>query len=157
MTTARGTSPANPSIRATKRVTNPLPAPTECLHCAAMVALVNNDRIYGREYGDWPWAYLCTGCGAYVGLHPFTAIPLGTLATAEIRDARKRAKAAFNPLWQLNGMSRHQAYERLASAMGISDVNTCHIGWFDADQCEDVVLAVNYIKKTTGYSARCTA
>lgn len=143
MTPARGTSPLNPSIRATARVTNPMPAPSECLHCAAPVELVSNERIYGCEYGEWPWVFLCTGCGAYVGLHPFTAIPLGTLATAEIRDARKLAKAAFNPLWQQGGMSRKDAYAWLAGALRMDDVNTCHIGWFDVAQCNAVVSAIN--------------
>lgn len=143
MTPARGSSPLHPSIRATVRVKNPLPTPTECPHCAAPVSLVSNETIYGRAYGEWPWVYACSGCGAYVGLHPFTAIPLGTLATAEIRDARKRAKAAFNPIWQQGRMSRTDAYAWLAGALGIADVKACHIGWFDVDQCNTVVRAIN--------------
>lgn len=60
-------TPWNPSRSATARVRNPLPAPTICPHCAAGVELVGNERIYGRPFGDWPWSFLCTGCGAYVG------------------------------------------------------------------------------------------
>lgn len=149
-TPARGSSPLNPSIRATARVSNPLPVPTDCPHCAAPVSLVNNETIYGRAYGEWPWAYACNGCGAYVGLHPFTSIPLGTLATAEIRDARKRAKAAFNPIWQQGGMSRKAAYAWLAGALGIADVEACHIGWFDVDQCNAVVHAINVAAAEAG-------
>lgn len=139
-----GKTPWNPSRTATARVKDSLPAPETCPHCAAPVALVGNEEIYGRPFGDWPWAYRCTnvrGCGAYVGLHPFTAIPLGTLATAEIREARKKAKAAFNPLWQGGAMSRTDAYAWLAGALGIP-VGECHIGWFDAAACARVVLAV---------------
>ena len=133
-------TPWAPSRRATARVVNPLPVPTACPHCDHRVELVSNSKIYGREYGEWPWAFLCVNrnCGAYVGLHPFTGIPLGTLATADIRAARKMAKDLFNPLWQgpnARVRSRSEAYAWLAAQMGIP-VERCHFGWFDAAQCE---------------------
>jgi len=137
--TINGKSPANPSRTATARVTNPLPMPTICPHCGGPVRLMENSEIYGRHYGEWPFAYGCKPCDAYVGLHPFTAIPLGTLATRAMRDARQQAKAAFNPLWTQGDMSRTEAYAWLASALGITDVEQCHIGWFDIEQCQRVV------------------
>lgn len=136
-------TPWSPSRRATARVTNPLPVPTECPHCGRACSIVNNAEIYRREFGEWPWAVLCSGCKAYVGLHPFTGIPLGTLATPEIRKARSAAKDAFNPLWQSGRMTRSAAYAWLAAAMGISNVEECHIGWFDVDQCDAVISAIN--------------
>lgn len=136
-------TPWNPSRKAIARVSNPLPAPTCCPYCKSAVGLVNNSAIYGRSYGDWPWAYLCENveCYAYVGVHPRTAIPLGTLADAELREARKKAKAAFNPLWQGDGAkySRKQAYAWLAGELGIVDAGTCHVGWFDIAMCGRVV------------------
>ena len=139
----RGKSPANPSRRATARVTNPMPVPTVCPHDGGAVHLVENSVIYGRHYGEWPWAYRCAVCKAYVGLHPFTSIPLGTLATKPIREARLRAHAAFDPLWQDGGaMTRSQAYTWLASAIGIANVQDCHISWFDEAKCDRVVRAV---------------
>jgi hypothetical protein len=140
-------TPWNPSKRATARVLNPLPAPTICPHCGGEVRIVNNSAIYhGRSYGEWPWAYACVNraCFAYVGMHPFTAIPLGTLATAEIREARKRAKNLFNPLWETGKarrMSRTQAYTKLADALGIP-VGECHFGWFDVNQCNAAIAAI---------------
>lgn len=77
-----------------------------------------------------------------MGLHPFTGIPLGTLATPEIRRARSAAKDAFNPLWQRGGMSRTEAYAWLAQALGIANVEECHIGWFGVQQCAAVIAAV---------------
>lgn len=135
-------TPWEPSRRATARVTNPLPVPTVCPHCGRSCSIVNNAEIYGREFGEWPWAVMCQGCRSYVGLHPFTGIPLGTLATAPIRAARKEAKAAFNPLWERGRMTRTEAYAWLAGAMGIANVDECHIGWFDVAQCNAVVAAV---------------
>jgi len=134
-------TPSNPSRRAVARVLNPLPVPDRCPHCASKVFIDTNALIYGRPFGEWPWALMCTGCDSYVGLHPFTGIPLGTLATKPMRDARKRAKDAFNPLWQDGGMTRTEAYAWLAGELGIAEVEKCHIGWFDVKQCEAVVRA----------------
>lgn len=139
---ARLITPWNPSRRAVKRVLNPLPVPDHCHLCGGACAIVNNTVIYGREYGEWPWAVRCEKCNAYVGLHPFTDIPLGTLANAPMRAARKVAKAWFNPLWEVGPMTRTEAYAWLAQAMGIANVEECHIGWFDIAQCQAVVAAV---------------
>lgn len=143
-TPAPTVTPACPSRRATARVKDPLPVPAECPHCAGAIGLVSNAAIYGREFGEWPFAYLCASadCGAYVGLHPFTALPLGTLATAPMREARKRAKAAFNPLWQSGRMRRAEAYQWLADELGI-EASRCHIGMFDVAQCEATVAAID--------------
>lgn len=127
-------TPWNPSKRATARVKNPLPAPEVC-KCGGKVELVKNSEIYGREYGEWPWAYFCRDCDSYVGLHPFTNIPLGTLADKETREARKDAKNPFERLFKSGRMTRNEAYQALAKKMGI-DVGECHFGWFDIDQCK---------------------
>lgn len=137
-------TPWNPSRKAIARVTNPLPAPEECPYCEGKVELVSNAEIYGRAYGEWPWAYRCSTkvCGAYVGLHPFTAIPLGTLAHAELRKWRSAAKDAFNPKWDADesDMTRSEAYAWLAKQLRI-DLGDCHIGWFDVAMCERVIAA----------------
>jgi hypothetical protein len=142
-------TPWNPSRRAIARVKDVLPAPTVCPHCGSAVKIVRNSEIYnGQEYGEWPWAYKCDGnfCDAYVGMHPFTNIPLGTLATHAMRDARKKAKAAFQPLWESGGMKRTEAYAWLAAQLGIA-VASCHIGWFDVEQCNRVVEACKAIRR----------
>lgn len=122
------------SRRALKRVKNPLPAPDFCRYCAGQVELVNNSAIYGREFGDWPYAYRCEDCKSYVGLHPNTDIPLGTLATAQLRKDRNLSKDMFHKLKDQRGFSRSQAYQWLAGKMGI-EVGVCHFGWFDQDEC----------------------
>lgn len=136
LTFVRGKHPTLPSKTATARVTNPLPVPDACPYCSSSVKLVCNRVIYGSEYGDWPFAYRCThtACGAYVGLHPFTAIPLGTLANAATRDARKAAKEVFGQVVYKHRMDRTEAYRWLARTMGL-DVGECHFGWFDEPTC----------------------
>ncbi|MCM2547619.1 zinc-finger-containing protein [Burkholderia glumae] len=141
-------TPWNPSRRAIKRVLNPLPAPTVCRFCGGKVEIVRNSQIYhGRDYGEWPWAYLCGDCRAYVGMHPFTAIPLGTLADGPTREARKRAKAAFNPLWETGGMTRTAAYSWLAARLDIV-FGECHVGWFDVAMCDRVVEVCSHYTST---------
>lgn len=138
------TSPLRPSAKAEARVTNPLPAPTTCPNCFGPVSLVNNAEIYGKSYGDWPWAYRCDDrqCNTHIGLHPYTAIPLGTMANAELRAARMAVKVVFNPIWQGGvgsyGIARSKAYAWLAAQMGIP-VARCHIGWFDVHMCNRAV------------------
>jgi hypothetical protein len=122
------------SRKALKRVKDPLPAPEVCRYCGGAVELVSNGAIYRREYGEWPYAYLCRPCDAYVGLHPQTDIPLGTLANAELRDVRKNSKALFHKLMELRGWSRNRAYARLAEALNMPAAE-CHFGHFDADGC----------------------
>ncbi|WP_186039709.1 zinc-finger-containing protein [Burkholderia gladioli] len=135
-------TPWNPSRRAVRRVLNPLPAPTVCRFCGGSVHVVRNSEIYGREFGEWPWSYLCKKCRAYVGMRPFTGIPLGTLADGPTRAARKRAKAAFQPLWQTRVMTKSAAYSWLAGRLGIA-VGECHVGWFDVAMCDRVVEIIN--------------
>lgn len=127
--------PANDPF-AVRRVRHAVQPPHQCPHCSSQVKLVNNSTIYGRPFGDWPWTYACTSekCGSYVGTHPGTDIPLGTLATPVMRAARKRAKNVFNSLWESGQLSRSKAYAKLAEALRIP-VESCHFGWFDAAQC----------------------
>ena len=126
------------SRRALKRVKNPLPIPETCRYCGPKtpVFIGHHEEVYGygRSYGDWPYVYLCENCGAYVGLHPATDIPLGTLADAELRQARKENKGAFMALIKGYVMSRTEAYQWLADRLGIP-VSECHWGWFDLEQC----------------------
>lgn len=141
-TTVRGKSPWQPSVTATARVPDTLPVPDTCPCCGGKrVVCLHHDKVYGRSFSNWPWLFSCQTCAATVGLHPFTNIPLGTLATPAIRKARQRAKAAFAPLYEGGHMTRSDAYAWLAQRLGIADVGHCHIGWFGIEQCDRVVQA----------------
>ncbi len=123
------------SRKALRRVKDALPVPVDCRYCGMDVALVNHSEIYGREYGDWPYAYLCRSCGAYVGLHPNTDLPLGTLADRYLRSARKGHKTYFAKMQKTMGWTRSEAYAYLAEKMELP-VPECHWGWFEIEQCE---------------------
>lgn len=122
-----------------RRIKNPLAAPTKCPYCNGPVTLDSNDAIYrGRRYGDWPYVYMCEGsCDAYVGLHPNTDVPLGTIADRDTRDARKEAKQAFFDWQDLVGLrkDRNMAYFKLAERMEVS-IAECHFAMFDFERCQ---------------------
>ncbi|MET5021166.1 zinc-finger-containing protein, partial [Burkholderia pseudomallei] len=65
----------------------------------------------------------------------------GTLSDKETRAARLRAKAAFNPLWERDGMSRSEAYSWLAALLGIA-VGETHIGVYDVAMFDRVVAVI---------------
>jgi hypothetical protein len=135
LTEQNGKSPWNPSRKATARVPEPhLPAPTVCRYDGAPVEILHHVEVYGRVYGEWPWMYVCTECEARCGMHPFTAIPLGTIADDELRKVRTSCKPVFERLWKSGRMDRSKAYAWLAKQLGI-DVEACHWGLFEVDTC----------------------
>ncbi len=66
---------------------------------------------------------------------------MGTLANAELADYRKRAHAAFDPIWKEKRMSRHEAYRWLAKKLGIR-MTECHIAMFEIEDCRRAIEAV---------------
>ena len=121
------------------------------------VFLPSSEELYGVEYGP---VYFCEPCYAWVGCHKGTTNALGRPATKDIREARKLAHAAFDPIWteiwkDLNagmaekagksvpafygkGKARKAIYQWLADEMGIP-VDECHISWFDVPDCKRVI------------------
>lgn len=115
-----------------RRVKHRLPAPTTCPYCKEdTVELVRNSEIYSRgSAGSWPFAYLCRPCRAYVGVHPHTDLPLGTLADEATREARKEGKSWFQRLVRREQGERGVVYQWLAEQMNIRP-EQCHWAMFD--------------------------
>lgn len=127
--------PWNPSRWAVARVKDALDPPAKCDCCGGKVRIAHHREIYGgRSFGEWPWVYLCD-CGARVGMHPGTNLPLGTMADAATRAARKNAKPSFDSIWRNNRLSRSQAYAWLALQLSLP-LSRCHFGMFTIQQCE---------------------
>lgn len=109
-----------------------------CPYCGAHAALVTGEKVYPARRDLWHKKFWrCAPCDAHVGVHPGTVRPLGRLADRTLRKLKMAAHAAFDPLWRNGAMTRHEAYRRLAAALEIPAAK-CHIGYFDAVQCEAV-------------------
>lgn len=108
-----------------------------CPYCGRRAELVDSKIVYGKSYGK---IYLCRNCMAYVGTHKGTNKPLGRLANAELREWKKAAHAAFDPIWQYGRFKgkRSSAYRWLSKKMG-RPVESTHIGMFDVAECREVI------------------
>jgi hypothetical protein len=121
-----------------------------CPYCGLNAELIDSIAVYRKSYG---MIWICQPCQAWVGTHKDskTHKPLGTLAREELRDARKRTHAAFDPHWRRaileQGRSskykvRNAAYRKLAAELGI-DPKDCHIARFDEQTCEKAIAICN--------------
>ena len=107
-----------------------------CGYCGGVAELTDSAEVYGgRSYGS---IYICRPCQAWVGCHPNTLQPLGTLAKAELRQWRNHAHASFDVLWRYKGVKRQEAYAWLAEKLNLTK-EECHIGLFTIEQCKRVV------------------
>jgi len=116
-----------------------------CPECGEPGRLVGSAVVYGgRSYGPI-WYCDCVKGATYVGCHRGTETPLGTMANARLRYYRKRAHAAFDPLWKNKTakMSRVQAYRWLASRINVP-FEECHIAMFDEETCKMVERVSRY-------------
>jgi hypothetical protein len=113
-----------------------------CNYCGCPAKLVDSKEVYGKSYG---MIYLCKPCDAWVGVHKNTRdhVPLGLLANAELREWKKLAHAAFDPLWNTGNMSRSKAYRRLAETLGRKKI---HIGQSDIEMCMKIIMAANDLR-----------
>lgn len=114
-----------------------------CDYCGKIVNLVTGREIYPHRPDLYAKRfYRCEPCDAYVGCHPGTQTPLGRLANAELREAKKAAHAAFDPFWKSGELKRGKAYGWLAKQLRIEQ-SACHIGMFDVPMCRLVIAICN--------------
>jgi ssDNA-binding Zn-finger/Zn-ribbon topoisomerase 1 len=110
-------------------------APTiPCPACGGSLSLKSSR--YGPFYGcsNWP------ACDQTHGAHP-DGKPLGIPADKATREARIRAHAALDTLWQSGRMKRKAAYRWMQEAMGLGP-KEAHIGGFNIEQCERLVSLI---------------
>lgn len=89
-------------------------------------------------YGCTRWSD--AGCRGTHGAHP-DGSPMGVPATLATKRARMEAHAAFDKLWKDGRMKRRAAYLWMQRAMNLPE-ELAHIGMFDADQCQLLVMHV---------------
>ena len=114
-----------------------------CPYCKNEAPWVENQAIYGRNFGKSYMCYYCKPCNAYVGCHNNTRKPLGTMANKELRDWRIKAHAVFDLLWKneikSKGFSkkirREKAYGLLEGNFGFK----VHIAESDVEMCKKII------------------
>jgi len=107
-----------------------------CPYCKNPTVFVDSSEVYNKSYG---MIYLCRPCSAWVGIHKDSkAKSLGRLANAELREWKKKAHAAFDPIYKSNYKTRHEAYDWLSIVLKIPRHYT-HIGYFNLETCKKVV------------------
>lgn len=120
-----------------------------CTKCGKAAQVVTGKELYPHREDLWNRNfYACLPCKMWVGVHPGTLIPLGSLASAELRFLRHRAHELFDKMWHTRRWSkrkkdrrkmRNDAYLWLAEQMGIDDIAKCHIGMFTEEQCRKAI------------------
>ncbi|QIW90784.1 UNVERIFIED_ORG: hypothetical protein GCAPEGMB_00466 [Vibrio phage V07] len=117
-----------------------LPEPTSCDACGHdHVQFVNHRVVYGKERGNWPYIWLCGSCGALVACHEGSRNPKGFMCDRETGKLRQEAHRVFDKIWKrYMYCARVHAYASLAASMNIK-FEDCHIGQFNAEQCEFVI------------------
>lgn len=148
-----------------------------CDYCGMPARLVTGQELYPhRDDLQMVNAWKCDPCEAWVGCHragvrvllgttPVISdgtLPLGRLAKSDLRAAKQRAHATFDPYWKnmsdwlthpaydpavrYAGARRRRLYAWLAKEMGIPP-HQCHIGMFDVEQCQQVVQIMSRVGK----------
>ena len=119
--------------------------PKKCDVCGSeKVRYTTNDEIYGKIYRNGG-CYLCDSCGAYVGVHDTKdKIPLGRLATKELRELKMQCHSKFDPLWQQYGFKRQDCYGFLAMKLDLNFRET-HFGWFDKEYLLKALDILNHL------------
>lgn len=111
-----------------------------CPYCGATAILRDASFIYG-EKSQGGKVYVCGNypqCDAYVGVHPGTRIPKGTLANPALRRKRVLAHQVFDQIWLRGIFSRSDAYHWMADRFCLSD-SQAHIGQFGTYMCDQVI------------------
>lgn len=111
-----------------------------CPYCGNRAKLVSSFEIYGAAAKDYGMFWQCWPCDAYVGTHKNSAVhmPLGRLANKDLREWRRRAHSAFDPLWKSGRMKRKDAYALMCTALEIQP-HQAHIGKFNVVDCKRLV------------------
>ena len=125
-----------------------------CDYCGAPADRVTGSEIYPHrnDLGHKVF-WRCVPCQSWVGCHLGTDRPLGRLANAELRNWKRAARDAFDPLWrgQTNNKKRQReakslAYAALARELGIPR-EEAHIGMMTVELCQRIVAIIEKLKE----------
>lgn len=111
-----------------------------CPYCGGTAVLRDASYVYG-EKSRGGQLYVCSHfpvCNSYVGVHPGTQIPKGTLANRELRQKRIQAHRIFDQIWIQGILSKDNAYRWMADKFCLND-SQAHIGQFSGYMCDQLI------------------
>lgn len=108
-----------------------------CPYCNTPAKLLDARKVWKSGQG-YLWKCLQPNCDAHVGTHRNSYKPLGTLARADLREARIKAHRVFDYLWKSDRMNRKQAYLLLQERFGLTK-SEAHIAKFNLEQCKKLI------------------
>lgn len=117
-----------------------------CPYCGGTAILRDASYVYG-EKSKGGKLYVCShypACDSYVGVHPGTTIPKGTLANKALRLKRIKAHSIFDQIWRLGILSKSEAYHWMADKFGL-DYRFAHIGCFNDYMCDQLILEASKV------------
>lgn len=125
----------------------PVEIPT-CPDCGSLAIERHPAFVYGSQREWFGTLWVCSGfptCDSYVRSGA-DGVPLGRLANADLRLAKKLAHRAFDPIYEAfardfridEADARAIGYRWLARKMAIPEAE-CSMGQFNVAQCEQVV------------------
>lgn len=122
---------------------------SQCVYCNGYCDFVDSIEIY--KHTNYGMAYWCRSCNVWVGTHRGNDQSLGTVASKELRELRHTAHQKFDPICAakvLQGAKKKAAkaagYNWLSKVLEIDPV-TCHIGYFNIEQCKKVIEACDKV------------
>lgn len=113
-----------------------------CNYCGRPAELHGGLAVYpDRKDLEDRQFWVCWPCDAWVGCKTGKDEPFGDLANEELRVVRIAAHKAFDPVWENELMTKHEAYQWLSHALGIPR-GECQIGLLKLEHCSRVSQAV---------------
>lgn len=124
-----------------------------CCNCNTIRScrLVSGKIIYFNRGDLWNKKfYQCPLCKGYVGCHPDTRVPMGTIPTPELRKLRADIHVEIDPIWRKGYMMRSAVYQeisdRLGKAFHSAEINS-------VDEAHLVLQIIKEIKDEINYEA----
>ena len=111
-----------------------------CPYCGSTAILKDASYVYGPNAYSGK-VYVCShypACDSYVGVHPGTRLPKGTLANRALRKKRIRAHQVFDQIWKQEILSKPDAYRWLADKFCL-ETRQAHIGKFSDYMCDQLI------------------
>lgn len=103
-----------------------------CPYCKKETRIIDSIRVYKKK--SYGLISMCVPCGAYVGVHKDTIIPLGRVAKKDLREARKETHSYFDRIWKNGYMDRTDSYKWMSEQLNIPFEFT-HIAMFSKVTC----------------------